>query len=76
MIDRTNLTGRFDIRLQWTPDVGENPLDPRGNAIPTADPSRPSIFAAIQEQLGLQLESPKGPVEALVIDRVEKPSGN
>jgi len=76
VIDKTKLTGRFDIQLQWTPDIGENPLDLGGNAIPPADPSRPSIFAAIQEQLGLRLEPTKAPVEVLVIDHVEKPSAN
>jgi uncharacterized protein (TIGR03435 family) len=66
IVDKTNLTGRFDLRLQWTPDVGET----------AADNSGISIFAAIQEQLGLKLESQKGPVEMFVIDSVEKPSEN
>jgi uncharacterized protein (TIGR03435 family) len=76
VIDKTNLSGRFDIQLRWTPDIGENPLDLGGNTIPPADPSHPSIFAAIQEQLGLRLESTRAPVEILVIDHVEKPSAN
>jgi uncharacterized protein (TIGR03435 family) len=76
IIDRTNLTGRFDIQLQWSPGVGEQLLDPGGNPLPPADSSGPSIFSAIQEQLGLKLESVRGPVEMFVIDQVEKPSEN
>jgi|HubBroStandDraft_6_1064221.scaffolds.fasta_scaffold89428_2 uncharacterized protein (TIGR03435 family) len=76
IIDKTNLTGRFNIQLQWTPSAGEMPYDPGGNILPPADSSGPSVFVAIQEQLGLRLESTKGPVELFVIDRVEKPSEN
>jgi uncharacterized protein (TIGR03435 family) len=66
VIDLTGLTGTFDLTLQWTPD----------NAEQKPDPSRPSLFTAVQEQLGLKLESRKGPVEILVIDRAERPSEN
>jgi uncharacterized protein (TIGR03435 family) len=67
IVDKTNLTGRFDLQLQWTP----------GDLLPpAADSSGISIFAAIQEQLGLKLESQKGPVEMFIIDSVEKPSAN
>jgi len=76
VIDKTNLSGRFDIQLQWAPDIGENPLDLGGHTIPLADSSRPSIFAPVQEQLGLRLESAKDPVEVLVIDYVEQPTAN
>ncbi len=87
IVDRTNLAGRFDIRLQWAPIPGENPFDQGGNKLQsaiidnggatlTADPSLPSIFSAIQEQLGLKLESAKAPVDVLVIDHVEQPSAN
>jgi uncharacterized protein (TIGR03435 family) len=62
VLDRTGLTGRFDIKLQWlpegAPDSGE----------------RVSIFTALQEQLGLRLESTKSPVEVLVIDNVSRPT--
>jgi len=82
VVDRTGLTGRFDIKLQWTPDPGQS-LTPLGGAPPPGvqappppDPNGPSIFTAVQEQLGLRLESQKGPVEMIVIDRVEKPSEN
>jgi bla regulator protein blaR1 len=81
--DKTGLTGKYDLTLQWTPDRN-------GSAMPGApepglqgpgaggstDASGPSIFSAIQEQLGLKLESQKGPVEVLVIDHVETPSEN
>ena len=76
VIDGTNLAGRYDIRLQWMPDPGENPLDPGGNVLPPEESSGLSIFAAIQEQLGLELTAARGPVEILVIDRVERPNEN
>jgi uncharacterized protein (TIGR03435 family) len=60
VIDRTGLQGRFDFDLTWTAD---------GNPEATG----PSIFTALQEQLGLKLESTRGPVEVLVIDHVERP---
>jgi bla regulator protein blaR1 len=68
VVDKTGLTGNFDFTLQWTPEESEGP--------PSPDSSGPSIFTAIQEQLGLKLESQKAPVEILVIDHVEKPSEN
>ena len=75
VVDRTGLTGRFDINLQWTP-VGELPYGPGGNPLPPADTSGPSIFTAIQEQLGLKLESTRTTVEFLVIDHADKPGEN
>jgi len=66
VIDRTNLTGRYDIRLQWMPDE---------SAAQAAEPG-PSLFTAVREQLGLRLEPAKAPVEVLVIDSAEKPSAN
>jgi len=76
VIDETDLAGRLDIQLQWTPDIGENPADLGGNTIPPADPSRESIFAAIPAQLGLKLKPARSPVEVLVIDHVEQPTAN
>ena len=67
VVDQTGLTGRFDVRLSWTPDnarAAENPNAP------------PEIFTAIQDQLGLRLVSTKALVDVLVIDHVEKPSAN
>lgn len=82
VLDETGLTGMFDIELQWTPEGGApGPFGAGGPggpevAPPAADASGPSIFTAIQEQLGLRLESTRGPVEVIVIDSVEKPSEN
>jgi uncharacterized protein (TIGR03435 family) len=72
VIDKTGLKGVFDISLNWTP---ENPLPAGGNDpdVRTTDNAPgPDIFRALQQQLGLRLESQKGPIEFLVIDRVEK----
>ena len=49
---------------------------PEGFGAPVADPSGPSLFAALEEQLGLRLESQKGPVEMFAIERIERPSEN
>jgi len=73
--DNTGLKGRFDFKLDWTPDD----LQSKGNEDPSmaaSEEGRASIFSAMQEQLGLKLESKRGPVEILVIDRVEKPTEN
>jgi uncharacterized protein (TIGR03435 family) len=81
VIDKTGLTGKYDISLKWTPDDGQS-ISPLGGGsdggIPAApsDTSGPSLFTAIQEQLGLKLESTKGPVLMIVIERIEKPSEN
>jgi len=69
--DQTGLTGRYDYTLQWTPDRSPAP----GDSSPAPDVG-PSIFTAVQEQLGLKLESEKSQVEILVIDHVERPSEN
>ena len=75
IVDKTGLMGNYDVKLRWTPDNG--PASTMGpDSKPTPDTSGPSIFTAIQEQLGLKLESQKGPVEVLVIDRVARPSEN
>ena len=84
VIDRTGLNGFYEFTLKWAPDEsqgaafkGPGPLPPGGpDAPPPPDSSGPSLFTAIQEQLGLKLEPSKGPVEILVIDRVEQPSEN
>jgi uncharacterized protein (TIGR03435 family) len=75
VVDRTNLPERYDIDLRWTPDVEEIPASP-GDILPQSDSSGPSIFTAIQQQLGLRLESIKGPSGLFVIDRVKEPSAN
>ena len=80
--DKTRLTGRYDFTLEWAPEPGQGgleaiglPPDPNLKP-PPADPNRPGIFTALQEQLGLRLESGKGPVDMVVIESVEKPSEN
>ena len=77
VIDKTGLTGKYDISLEWTPDEAQLAMMPPD--LPKPPPSEmqgPTIYTALQEQLGLKLESQKGPVEVLVIDRAEKPTGN
>jgi uncharacterized protein (TIGR03435 family) len=73
VLDRTGLSGRYDFDLEFTPDetvfggvLGKG----------TADSTKPNLFTAVQQQLGLKLEAAKGPVQALVIDHVERPSEN
>jgi uncharacterized protein (TIGR03435 family) len=66
VIDRTGLDGEYDFNLHWVPD----------DADPNSVPDGPSIFTAVQEQLGLKLESDKAPVDAIVIDHIERPSAN
>jgi uncharacterized protein (TIGR03435 family) len=66
VIDKTHLTGNYDLTLQWSSD--DNP-DPAAQALP-------GIFTALQEQLGLKLQPAKGPVETLVVDHAEMPSNN
>jgi len=77
VVDQTGLPGRYDFTLTWTPD--ETQFGGRGGqAPPPADPANapPGLFTAIQEQLGLKLESAKAPVEVFVIDKLEKPTAN
>jgi uncharacterized protein (TIGR03435 family) len=75
VIDRTGFTGTFDVHLEFGFDDALEGL-PHPGPMPPADNGAPSIFSAIQEQLGLKLESGKGPVEVLVIDHVERPAQN
>jgi uncharacterized protein (TIGR03435 family) len=76
VIDKTGLTGMYDITLDWAPAQAapSAPTADAGQASPPSDPSKPSLFTALQEQLGLKLEPQKGPIETLVIDHAEKPS--
>lgn len=79
VVDKTGLAGRYDFTLHWAPErpmPGLSGGDNQGPAPPPPDASAPSIFTALQEQLGLKLESQKGPVETLVIASIEKPSEN
>ena len=82
VIDRTGLAGPFDWTVVWTPDnlpkrapgtAANEPLRVNGFEI---DPDGPSLFTALQEQLGLKLESTRGPVDVLVIDHLDHPTAN
>lgn len=75
-IDKTNLRELFDFTLQWTPLPGQGLGLPPDAEAESSETDGPSIFTAIQEQLGLRLESAKGPVEVIVIDGASRPSGN
>jgi len=70
VFNRTGLAGEYDFQLDFTPDGGPCSVASDDQI------GRPSIFTAVEQQLGLKLESSKGPVELLVIDRVERPSGD
>jgi len=74
VIDKTALTGNFDFELKWTPDRTPQGLD--SGAPPPGNPDSPSIFTALQEQLGLKLNSAKRQVDVLVIDHVERPTAD
>jgi uncharacterized protein (TIGR03435 family) len=71
VLDRTGLTGGFDVKLKWTPDLGT----PGNTPAPSPD-GGPSLFTAIEEQLGLKLESGKAPIDVLVIDHIDHASDN
>jgi uncharacterized protein (TIGR03435 family) len=74
VLDRTGLAGNWDFELTFTRDRDSRP-DVTDTA-PAADPDGASLFTALQEQLGLKLESTKGPVRVLVIDRIERPTAD
>jgi uncharacterized protein (TIGR03435 family) len=82
VIDKTDIKGNYDFSLQWTPDETQRGVGFGGVERPVTDtplpndPTGPSLFTAIQDQLGLRLEASKGPVDMIVIERIEKPSGN
>ena len=74
-VNRTGLSGAFDFTLQFAPELG--PGSQPGSGTSSPDPSAaPSLFTALQEQLGLKLESTRGPVDVVVIDNVQEPSPN
>jgi bla regulator protein blaR1 len=77
VVDQTGVEGTFDMKLKWAPDSfvgGPSGAPPSESPAPEAD--GPSIFTAITEQLGLRLESKKGPVTVYVVEKVERPSEN
>jgi uncharacterized protein (TIGR03435 family) len=69
--DKTELKGKYDLTLQWSPDeIADSTKDATG------EDAKPSLFTALQEQLGLRLDSIKGPVDTIAVDHVEMPSEN
>jgi uncharacterized protein (TIGR03435 family) len=72
VVDATGLTGSFQVKLQWKPGTAGSPT-----AVADDDPDGASLYTAINEQLGLQLRSRKGPLDILVVDQAEKtPAAN
>ncbi len=85
VLDKTGLKAKYDFVLHWTPDDSQDPMfkgvGPGPDAKPPieaglTDVSGPTLFAALQEQLGLKLEAQKSQLDVLVIDRLERPSEN
>jgi uncharacterized protein (TIGR03435 family) len=72
VVDNTGLTGEYDFTLNMPPDEPRPP----GQIAAASDPVDSSLILAIQEQLGLKMESKRGPVQVVVIDQVERPSVN
>jgi uncharacterized protein (TIGR03435 family) len=74
VVDRTGVTGSFDIDLRFRPDAGARAGGPPGAG--PVDSDAPSIFTAVEEQLGLKLVPDRAPVDVLVIDRLERPTAD
>lgn len=78
VIDKTGIAGKFNFRLEFAPDE-TTPFFRSGSVDPVAAPSEPvgpSIFTALQQQLGLKLQPGRGPIESIIIDHIERPSEN
>lgn len=77
VVDRTGLAGKFDFELKWTPDESQfGSMGMRPPAPSNTPDSPPPLFTAIEEQLGLKLESQKAQVDVMVVDRIDRPSPN
>jgi len=83
IFDKTGLTGKYDFELHWAPDDAPSAVaggaqagPPANDASVDSDVDGPSLFTALEEQLGLKLEPEKGPVDVIVIDHIERPSEN
>ena len=80
VVDKTGLTGDYDYKLDWTPDNASSAI-PKGDNPTAADAGSPSdagpsLFTALEEQLGLKLDATKGPVDVIVIDQLNQPTAN
>jgi len=73
VVDRSGLAGNWEFELNFAAPPPQGPLPP-GVELPPTDPDAPDLFTAVREQLGLKLESTKGPIEVLVIDSIETAS--
>ena len=73
VIDRTGFSGMFDLQVDFLPDEATPAMPPPP---PGSGLSGPSLAQALQEQMGLKLESTKGPVDVIVVDRAERPAAN
>lgn len=82
VVDKTGLTGNYDFNLKWTPDESTMPrIGPDGGGPPpqadaSVDPNGPTLFTALEEQLGLKLQSERGKVDVIVIDHIDLPTEN
>ncbi|WP_109488100.1 M56 family metallopeptidase [Occallatibacter savannae] len=82
VVDKTGLTGNYDFNLKWTPDESTMPRmapgagGPPPQADSSIDPNGPTLFTALEEQLGLKLQSEKGKVDVIVIDHIDLPTEN
>ena len=80
MVDQTGIEGQYDASFQWTPDPASEPhLSKSGEPMPPPPADTmpgPSIFTALQEKLGLRLESKKVPMEIIVIEHANRPTEN
>jgi uncharacterized protein (TIGR03435 family) len=77
ILDRTGLTGEYDIDMHWTPERQTmSPVTTQAKSEPATEVNDPALTTALDEQLGLKLERSKGPIETLVIQSVERPGRN
>jgi uncharacterized protein (TIGR03435 family) len=74
VVDKTGLSGRYAYELRFTPAIMPAEAPPPG--VPPIDPNRPSLFVALEEQLGLKLVSTTGPLDVVVVDSIERPTPN
>jgi bla regulator protein blaR1 len=81
VVDKTGLTGNYDYKLDWTPDdalpaMAKVASPTAGDSTAAPDTSGPSLFTAVEEQLGLKLGAAKGPADVIVIDQLQQPTAN